>query len=288
LYPEGVTRRFLPALLVLPVVAVLAAGCGSGGGALSLDPVASAATKTQQTGTYAFDYTASMQILGQDFSFSGNGESDTANGRMQMTMDFSGLPAQLTQKGSTAQFVLADKVMYLKMPFLTGMLPGGKQWLKVDLAAAAKQAGNGALGSFGQIDPQQWLQQLLASSNTQKLGTDTVQGEQMTHYRTTVDPSQALSKVPASQRAAIRNALKQIGMSTIPVDVWVDGKGLLRRESLSLSFGQGLQNATMKMTYDMHDFGEPVNVEVPPADQVFDALSALKGSGLAPYFKQKS
>jgi LppX_LprAFG lipoprotein len=273
-------------LLVLPVVAVLAAGCGSGGGTLSLDPVASAATKTQQTGTYSFDYSASMQVLGQQFSFTGNGESDMANGRMQMTMDFTGLPAQLTQNGSTAEFVLADKVMYLKMPFLSGMLPGGKQWMKVDLAAAAKQAGT-SLGSFGQLDPQQWLQQLLASNDTKKLGSDTVQGEQMTHYRTTIDPDKAISKVPAAQRAAVRKAMKQIGMSTIPVDVWVDGKGLLRQESLSLTMGQGLQNATMKMTYDMHDFGQPVNVEVPPADQVFDALSALKG-GLTPYLKQKS
>jgi hypothetical protein len=271
---------------VLPVVAVLAAGCGSGGGTLSLDPVASAATKTQQTGTYSFDYSASMQVLGQQFSFTGNGESDMANGRMQMTMDFTGLPAQLTQNGSTAEFVLADKVMYLKMPFLSGMLPGGKQWMKVDLAAAAKQAGT-SLGSFGQLDPQQWLQQLLASNDTKKLGSDTVQGEQMTHYRTTIDPDKAISKVPAAQRAAVRKAMKQIGMSTIPVDVWVDGKGLLRQESLSLTMGQGLQNATMKMTYDMHDFGQPVNVEVPPADQVFDALSALKG-GLTPYLKQKS
>jgi hypothetical protein len=273
-------------LLVLPVVAVLAAGCGSGGGTLALDPVASAATKTQQTGTYSFDYTASMQVLGRQFSFSGNGQSDTTSGRLQMTMDFSGLPAQLTQNGSTAEFVLADKVMYLKMPFLSGMLPGGKQWMKVDLAKAARQAGT-SLGSFGQLDPQQWLQQLLASSDTQKLGTDTVQGEQMTHYRTTVDPSKLTANVPAAQRAAVRKAMKQIGMSTIPVDVWVDGTGLLRRESLSLTFGQGLQGATMKMTFDMHDFGEPVNVEVPPADQVFDALSALKG-GLAPYLKQKS
>ena len=271
----------------MPVVAILAAGCGSGGGTLALDPVASAATKTQQTGTYSFDYTASMQVLGQQFSFRGNGQSDTANGRLQMTMDFSGLPAQLSQNGSTAEFVLADKVMYLKMPFLSGMLPDGKQWMKVDLAAAAKHAGT-SLGSFGQLDPQQWLQQLLASNDTKKLGTDTVQGEQMTHYRTTVDPEKAISKVPAAQRAAVRTALKQIGMTTIPVDVWVDGKGLLRQESLSLDFGQGLQNATMKMTYDMHDFGEPVNVEVPPADQVFDALSALKG-GLVPYLnKQKS
>jgi hypothetical protein len=287
LYPEGVTRRLLPALLVLPVVAVLAAGCGSGGSALSLDPVASAATKTQQTGTYSFDYTASMQVLGQEFSFSGNGQSDTAKGRMQMSMDFNGLPAQLTQNGSTAEFVLSDKVMYLKMPFLSGMLPGGKQWMKVDLTAAAKQAGT-SLGSFGQLDPQQWLQQLLASSDTQKLGTDTVQGEQMTHYRTTIDPDKAMSKVPAAQRAAVRKAMKQIGLSTVPVDVWVDGKGLLRQESLSLTLGQGLQNAAMKMTFDMHDFGEPVTVEVPPSNQVFDALSALESGGLAPYLKQKS
>lgn len=285
MYPETVTRRLLPALLVLPVVAVLAAGCGSGGGTLSLDPVASAATKTQQTGTYSFDYTAGMQVLGQQFSFSGTGQSDTTNGRLQMTMDFSGLPAQLSQHGSTAEFVLADKVMYLKLPFLSGMLPGGKQWMKVDLSAAARQAGT-SLGSFGQLDPQQWLQQLLASSDTQKLGTDTVQGEQMTHYRTTIDPSKLTANVPAAQRAAVRKAMKQIGMSTIPVDVWVDGKGLLRQESLSLSLGQGLQNATMKMTFDLHDFGEPVSVEVPPADQVFDALAALKG-GLTPYLKQK-
>ena len=279
-------RRLLPALLVLPVVAVLAAGCGSGGGTLSLDPVASAATKTQQAGTYAFDYTASMQVLGQEFSFSGNGESDTTNGRMQMTMDFSGLPASMTQSGSTAQFVLADKVMYLKMPFLSGMLPDGKQWMKVDLAKAARHAGT-SLGSFSQVDPQQWLQQLLASSDTQNLGTDTVQGEQMTHYRTTVDPSKLSSKLSASQRAAVQKAMKQIGMSTIPVDVWVDGKGLLRQESISMTLGQALQSATMKMTFDMHDFGETVDVQVPPADQVFDAGAALR-SGLVPSLKQKS
>jgi len=279
-YRAGVkSRRLLLGLLIIPVVAALAAGCGSGGGALPLDPVASAATKTQQAGTYAFDYSASMEILGQQLSLSGNGQSDTANGRMQMTMDFSGLPASVTQNGSTAEFVLADKVMYLKMPFVSAMLPGGKQWLKVDLAAAAKRAGT-SLGSLGQVNPQQWLQQLLASNDTKKVGTETVQGESMTHYRTTVDPSK-LSNVPAAQRAAVRKAFKQIGMSSIPVDVWVDSNGLLRQEQVSLTLGQGLQSATLKMTYDMHDFGSAVNVQAPPADQVFDAGAALK-NGLVP------
>ena len=37
------------------------------------DPVASAATKTQQAGTYRFDFTASMDILGKQVSFAKNG-----------------------------------------------------------------------------------------------------------------------------------------------------------------------------------------------------------------------
>jgi hypothetical protein len=35
----------------------------------------------------------------------------------------------------------------------------------------------------------------------------------------------------------------------------------------------------MKVTFDMHDFGETVNVQVPPPDQVFDAGAALKSGG---------
>ena len=41
----------------------------------------------------------------------------------------------------------------------------------------------------------------------------------------------------------------------------------------------------MKLTFGLHDFGAPVNVQVPPAGQVFDAVSALKG-GLVPYLNQ--
>jgi predicted small lipoprotein YifL len=266
-------RRALPALLVIPVLAFFAAGCGSGG-ALSLDPVASAASKTQQAGTYAFDYTASMQVLGQELSFSGSGQADTPNGRVHMTMDFKGLPAALTQDGTTAEMILVDKVMYMKMPFLASQLPAGKQWMKLDLATLASSAGT-SLGSFNQADPQQWVQQLLASSDTQKIGTETVQGEQMTHYKTTIDPAK-IDTVPADQRAAVRAAMKQIGMTTIPVDVWIDGQGLLRRESIDMTLGKALQNSRISMTFDMHDFGTAVDVTAPAADQVFDATALVQ------------
>jgi hypothetical protein len=276
-------RRRLLASIVLPVLAFLAAGCGSGG-SLALDPVASAATKTQQAGTYRFDFTANMSVLGMQLSFGGSGASDEVNRQLEMSMDFKDLlPPALTKGGSVAKIVLADTVMYMQMPFVAGELPNGKSWLKLDLGSMPTASGVN-VGSFGQVDPQQWLQQLLASNDTKKIGTDSVQGEQMTHYATTVDPAK-LENVPAGRRAAVRKAMQQIGMKTIPVDVWVDGQGFLRREALSLTLGKALQSSKISMTFDLHDFGTAVDVTTPPADQVYDATALVKqaarGSGSA-------
>jgi hypothetical protein len=272
--------RRLAFLLVLPVLAFVAAGCGSGG-ALALDPVASAATKAQQAGTYAFDFTASVHVLGKPLSFAGSGQVDGPNGALDMQMDFGNLlPASVTQGApATAEVRLVDKVAYVNLPFLASKLPSGKSWLKLDLTTLA---GNAGLGSVSQSDPQQYLQQLLASKNTQKVGTDTIAGEQMTHYRTTIDPASRLGDVPANVRAQVRKALKQLGTKGIPADVWVDSQGLLRRETVSVSFGQALQGATMSMTMNLHDFGTAVDVTAPPADETFDATS------LVPSAKPKS
>lgn len=275
-------RRTLSVLLVVTVLAFLAAGCG-GGRALSLDPVASAATKAQQAGTYKFDFTAHLQVAGQNVSFDGSGVADEANQKLEMTMDFGGLlPASQSQNGTNAQFVIANNAMYMEMPFLSNRLPTGKQWLKVDLASLNSLGGG--FGSFKQIDPQQYLQQLLASSNTRKVGADTVQGEQMTHYKTTVDIAK-LDSVPPEQRKEVRRALKEVGMSQIPVDVWIDAQGLLRREQLDLTFGKALQSAQIAMTFDMHDFGAAVNVATPSADETYDAsafLQQMLGGAAAP------
>ena len=81
--------------------------------------------------------------------------------------------------------------------------------------------------------------------------------------------------MPANVRAQVRKALQQLGTKGIPADVWVDSNGLLRRESVSVAFGQALQGATMSMTMNLHDFGTTVSVSAPPADEVFDATSLV-------------
>src|SRR5207253_400617 len=137
--------------IALPVLAFIAAGCG-GGGSLALDPVASAATKTQAAGTYKFDFTANMTVLGMQLAFSGSGASDEANRQLEMSMDFKDLlPSAATTGGSVAKIVLADKVMYMQMPFLARQLPDGKSWMKLDLRSLSAASGAN-VGSFGQVD----------------------------------------------------------------------------------------------------------------------------------------
>jgi LppX_LprAFG lipoprotein len=261
--------RRLAFLLVLPVLAFVAAGCGSGG-ALALDPVASAATKTQQAGTYAFDFTIGGRAAGTAFDLSGSGRVDGAAGAAEMTMDFGTLlPATLTGgAGTTAEVRLVDKVAYVNLPFLASKLPAGKSWLKLDLSSASSVG-------VDQADPQQYLQQLLASKDTQQVGTDTIDGEQMTHYRTTLDPAAQLSSVPADMRARVRRALESLGTTHIPADVWVDARGLLRRETVTFAFGQAFAGAKATVTLNLHDFGTPVSVAAPPAADVFDATSLV-------------
>jgi hypothetical protein len=162
--------------------------------------------------------------------------------------------------------------MYMKMPSLTSALPGGKPWVKFDLRAAAKSAGVD-LGSLGAVDPKQGLQQLLASGDVKKIGTDTIGGVETTHYRAVIDMTRA-AKVPAPQRKQLRQLLKGMHGSA-PVDVWIDADGRVRRESMSFDYGAGLQNAQASMTMDFTDFGAPVDVAVPAADEVTDMSSLL-------------
>jgi hypothetical protein len=259
----------VPVLVLVPVVA----GCG--GASMALDPVASAATNAEKSGAFSFDVKESFVVKGQTITISGHGVTDLASQGSQMSFDIAGLPAALNKNGTAGEAVQMGTVLYMKMPFLEGQIPGGKQWLKLDLARAAQAQGVsvGSASSFN-FDPRQSLQELLASGNAKKIGTETIQGEQMTHYNAVIDPANA-NQVPADQRAAVEQVLKQAGISTLPVDVWVDDQGMPRQETMSLPLGK----AHAEVTVDLSKFGAPVTITPPRADQVFDATQlAIKGT----------
>jgi hypothetical protein len=247
LLPIGVAAAVLATVGVLYVMR----------GRVSLDPVASAATKTSAVGGYHFDLEADVTAAGRHLTMSGTGVADpgakTADFRMRIR-------AGGATTSADTELLTDGDALYMKLPS-SATMPQGKSWMKVDLSKVASAAGTARPA----LDPTQWLQALRAGAGVQRVGTDTVQGEQMTHYRGLVDLSQT-ARVPSSTRAEVQAEAKTLGLSTIPVDVWVDASGFVRRETLSMS-GKLM---TMTMTLDLTDVSSPVSVAPPPASQVLD------------------
>jgi hypothetical protein len=260
-------RRILLLLVVAAAVAALAVVSFRHSGS-SLDPVASAATKTASAGGYHIDMNATFAAARHQFSMTGTGVADSATNSADITFTFNGLPAAMTQHGSSAEMIETGQTLYMKFDFAQGKLPNGKSWMKLDLGRAEKALGFGSQAPTS-YDPSQYLDALRADADVQQVGTDTVQGEQMTHYHANIDVAR-LAHVPAAARARVQSLLKQVGMQTLPVDVWVDSNGYVRRETMAVHAAK----MSMSLTADLSAFGSQVTVTPPPASQVFDATSA--------------
>jgi len=295
------------AAAALAALALAAAGCGSSSGSGIPAPpaaqngarfLASAATKSTATPSMKTDLTVTMlssQLPGGRMEMTATGALDNQNHRMSMRLDMSKLVSQLGSAmpgamGSASDWVgqeVADfsngrAVMYLNMPVLANVMPGGKPWIEIDLAAVGKQAGID-LSQFTQLgsDPSQmvdWLRTV--SGDVTTVGTEQIDGVDTTHYRANVDLSKYPDLVPADQREAVRKAIDQLTksahLSSFPVHVWVDGNGLVRQLRAVLT--ETIQGQTMNVVTAVrfYDFGAPVDVQIPSDDQVTD-ISALAG-----------
>ena len=240
------------------------------------DALAVAASKTTDAGTYKADIVSSIEVAGQSMEMTGTGEfdSDAQRGRASYTASLAGQDFDLD-----AVFAFPD--MYMRFPggLLPG-LPGGKNWVKLDLEKLGRQAGFdfGQLMQAGQSDPSQGLQFLRGVTDVKALGDEDVRGVLTTHYTGVVDLESLAKKDPAL-KGTIDQLVAQTGLRRIPVEVWVDDENFVRRMKQSFegaTFGPGMQ-LDMTMTTELYDFGSDVNVEVPPPDEVVD-LSELMGN----------
>src|SRR4051812_43265357 len=125
------------------------------------------------------------------------------------------------------------------------------------------------------------LRFLKAVGSSHVVGTEPIRGAPTTHYSATIDLAKAADSLGDKQTAA---ALKQLyassGQVTLPIDVWVDRAGRVRREHFSLSLGaRAGAAAAVDMTLEFIRFGVPVDLTAPPPDQVLDATGILRALG---------
>jgi hypothetical protein len=272
------------------------AAAGAHSGVVIRDRLVDAASTTMDAGSARISMKMSMAAPGQsDAQITADGLTDFATGDMQMTMDMGPLLSQLApgQAGSadtSVELRLVDKVMYIKYPAVLAQGMGTeKPWLSMDLGAALGDLGlpQDSLGQFEQTDPTQYLQYLAAvSSDVTEVGHDKLRDVDTTHYHATIDLTKALDRVPAdvAQRLGIDpdqlgksfdQLRTQAGRDELPMDVWVDANGRLRRMRMEMGAASGGVHIDM----EMYDYGVDVSVQAPPADEVTDLFSMLGGLG---------
>jgi hypothetical protein len=203
-------------------------------------------------------------------TFGGEGVFDFREQVGEMTLDLSGL--RLPGTGST-RLVFDGYVVYYELG--QDILLPGKRWLGIDLEslAVASALDLESLVQGTQADPSQLLLWLGAiGPEVVKVGEETVRGVETTHYRAVVDLERLESQPPAGREAewsAYVQALKaRLGPDEVPVEIWLDGDGLLRRLRQEYWFGGGGEAISTTITMELYDFGVEVDVERPPPDEV--------------------
>jgi hypothetical protein len=278
--------------VALGVAAIAASGAISGCGASNaIDPVAKAADLS--TATPGFRMSMTMQIstpaLPSGITATGTGTFDPPahTGRLAMTMALPGSAAVRQVFGSSGlhlEEVLKGTTVYVKLPAaLAARIPGAssRPWLKVDLSKLGGQGS--ALSSLTSNpvsgDPSQLLQYLRGSGGMTKVATEQVTGRSTSHYRGHVSLDQVASRVPAASRQALTHAISMLESQgfpkQLPVDVWVDGQGLVRQMQMKLSASPSGQSLAMTIRVTIPQYGHQPTPAVPPASQVSNPSGAL-------------
>jgi hypothetical protein len=97
-----------------------------------------------------------------------------------------------------------------------------------------------------------------AASSVTPNGSDTINGVRADHYSVVVD----VKKLPDTYPG--KGALVSAGLTTIPVELWVDSKG--RPVQVTEKISVSGQEATTKV--GISKYNVPVSISAPPASQV--------------------
>ena len=276
-------RRLLASLLTL-ALALTGAACGQDEQSAQ-EIVAGAADATAEAGTSKLAIKVMTKVGEQNVNINSEGviDYDQQRGRLSMDLAALGLPGANGQM----EMLLMGKVIFMKLP--PGALPpqlSAKPWVRLDLEALAKREGFN-LGSLDQLrnsDPTNTLDYLRgASDNVTEVGEEKVRGTDTTHYKATVDLRKAAEAEPEAKEA-IDQAIEQLGTSKVPMEVWIDDDGRLRRMRYDMDLSKspqaqqsGQQLGSLQLDMELYDFGTKVDVAEPPADQVTEFDSLLGG-----------
>lgn len=245
----------------------LGTGGDSGGGLFSnaQELVQAATERTNENQSSKF--TMEMDAAGQQMTASGEALYAGADSKMAMTMEM---------QGESFEIRLVDKAMYMKMPDELASQMDGKTWIKISADGTdplSQQLG----GTFDQLteqsDPRQTLDYIQQAGEITKSEETTLDGQDVTHYWIELDYAK-ISDEMADSAGITKEQAKMLAdkVGKLPMELWLNGDNLPVQVTMDMgkimeaAGAPGGQGGTMVMKYT--DWGAPVNVEAPPADQI--------------------
>jgi len=231
--------------------------------------IAEAAAKTTAAKTARIATLVRVVEPGGQERFGGQGRFDFERRAGEMTLRL--IEGEAGAGGGNAKAVFVDSSVYYQLP--PGALAGGRRWIQLDLQNVADASGLdfGPLVQGSQADPTQYLLWLSAlGPGITKIGEEDVRGVPTSRYRAAVDLNLLGEQAPPGKEAEwaayVQTLRDRLGLAFIPVEVWVDDEGLIRR--FNHEYGFSTEGKTAVVTTELFDFGIPVNVAAPPPDQV--------------------
>ncbi|WP_371673723.1 hypothetical protein OG985_42230 [Streptomyces sp. NBC_00289] len=213
------------------------------------------------------------------------GKSVTVRGEGVMNLEAGDSQVTLTAQGQRIEQRVLDGVVYQKPPAAQrAELPRGKTWMKIDLARLKQSASGNQDGQVSDPAEPFTYTKGVSDRDVEKMGTETIDGARTTHYRVTVDVK-ALAEGDSAKAEQMR---RQLGTSTVPLDMWLDEQGRLRQETVRLTLrpqttdAQKTPAVTSTTTLRFSDFGTKADVRTPPAKGTVDVTQKLARATKSP------
>lgn len=195
-----------------------------------------------------------MNVDAAGESLTGSGDEKIGNGKltaMAMTETLPGVGAMEIR-------IVSGKV-YLRLP--KSLSKSDKPWSLVTASSSnpvVAQVGSSIDQVLSSADIGSSAAFVKAAASVKEQGPTTVGGQPATSYAVVVDVAKLPQDLPGM------SALKQVGLTSIPVDLAIDANGRPVRVVEKFT----VQGQTVSSTITISDYDQPVSIKAPPANQV--------------------
>jgi hypothetical protein len=248
------------AVVVIAIVAiVLAQGGGSDGGPLNAIAKAAEVTQREPGGRALIHAHVTSSTAPVGITESGSLTFDDS-GKARGTVTTRGYAAS---EEVTVESIAEGTTTYMSSDEFKS-IPEGKKWIELDLSSVAAAAGSSTSAASG---PTEGLKILETVENAEEVGKEDIDGVPTTHYTGTLPVAKEVFGV-------------KLHVSNPEADVWIDAQDRVRRLHMVVSgtLGESEESSTTDMTMDYVEFGRVPKIEIPPADEVFNATSKFESA----------